>query len=295
VLHALGLAAAILISSSAILVRLADVSASTAAFFRPLYALPVLALLYVATRHGDTRSRGERLACYAAGALMGTSFTLWNYSIQYVGAGLATLLGNTQVIFVALITWLVFRDRPSRGAFIAVPVVFAGVVLVTGLGQPDAYGERPVLGVLFGLANAVSYTIFLLTFRRAARGLRWPSGPLLDASVAAAATAFLFGVVTDPSFDLVPHWPAHGWLLLLALGPQVVGWWIIIAVLPRLPALDTSVILVLQPVLTVVWGFLLFQEYLSWLQWAGVALVVLGIAGMTINEARRRSAAVAPA
>jgi drug/metabolite transporter (DMT)-like permease len=290
-LHALGLAAAVVISFSAIMIRLADVSPSTAAFFRPFYALPLIALLYLATRRSDTRSAGSRWACLAAGALMGVSFTLWNYSIGYVGAGLATVLGNTQVVFVALVAWLVLRERPPLGALLAAPLVFLGVVLVSGVGRPDAYGAEPVLGVLYGIANALAYATFLLVFRRAARGLSRPSGPLLDATLGAAAMTFLLGVATDPAFDLVPSWPAHGWLALLAAGSQVLGWWIILTVLPRLPALDTSVLLLAQPMLTVVWGRLWFAELLSPLQWGGVALVVLGVSAMTLWGAWSRAAA----
>ncbi|CAN5692346.1 DMT family transporter [soil metagenome] len=290
--HLLGIFAAVIISFSAIMIRLADVSPSTAAFFRPAYALPVIAVLYVATRRFDTRSARRRWACLLAGGLMGLSFTLWNYSIGYVGAGLATVLGNTQVVFVALVAWLALRERPPIGAIVAAPFVFAGVVFVTGVGRPDAYGEQPVLGVLFGLANALAYASFLLVFRRAARGLARPSGPLLDATIGATLVTLVLGILSDPGFDLEPAWPAHGWLALLALGSQVLGWWIILSVLPRLPALDTSVLLLIQPVLTVVWGRVWFAELLSPLQWGGVALVVLGVAVMTLWGAWSRAAAL---
>jgi drug/metabolite transporter (DMT)-like permease len=68
---------------------------------------------------------------------------------------------------------------------------------------------------------------------------------------------------------------------------------VILAVLPRLPALDTSVLLLVQPMLTVVWGRLLFAEVLSPLQVAGVALVVLGVATLAVRSARRRAVAAA--
>ena len=288
-LHLLGVAAAVLISFSAIFIRLADVSASTAAFFRPAYALPLIALLYALTKGSDTRTGRERLITIAAGGLMGLSFTLWNYAIGYVGAGLATVLGNTQVVFVGLFAWLVFRERPPAATVLAVPLVLGGVVLTTGIGRPDAYGDEPLLGVLFGVVNALSYTAFLLIFRRTARGLRRPSGPLLDATLGAAVAGLLLGLATDPAFDLRPVWPAHGWLLLLAIGSQTIAWWAILTVLPRLPALDTSVILLVQPMLTVVWGWLLFAERLSAFQWAGVAAVLAGVALVMIAGAVGRA------
>jgi drug/metabolite transporter (DMT)-like permease len=290
-LHLVGAAAAVLISFSAVFTRLADVSASTAAFFRPFYALPVIAVLYLLTRSSDTRSRRERAATLLAGGLMGLSFTLWNYSIGFVGAGLATVLGNTQVLFVGLFAWWVFRERPPAATVFAVPLVLGGVVLATGVGRPDAYGADPLLGVLFGVGNALVYTAFLLIFRRVARGLTRPSGPLLDATLGAAVVGLLLGLATDPGFDLRPVWPAHGWLLALAIGSQTIAWWAIISVLPRLPALDTSVILLVQPVLTVVWGWLLFAERLSPLQWAGVGSVLAGVGWVMVAGALGRAQA----
>ena len=46
--------------------------------------------------------------------------------------------------------------------------------------------------------------------------------------------------------DLVPSWPAHGWLALLALTSQVLGWMLISVSLPRLPAALTSVLLLVS-------------------------------------------------
>jgi drug/metabolite transporter (DMT)-like permease len=290
-LHLLGAASAILISFSAIFTRYAEVSPSTAAFFRAAYALPIIALLYYLTRASDTRSRGVRWLTIAAGGLMGVSFTVWNYSIEFVGAGLATVLGNTQVLFVGLFAWWLYRERPPVSTVWAVPLVLGGVVLVTGVGRDDAYGAQPLLGVLFGLVNALVYTAFLLIFRRTAKGLARPSGPLLDATLGAATVGLLLGLVSDPGFSLRPAWPEHGWLLALAIGSQTIAWWGILTVLPRLPSLDTSVLLLIQPMLTVVWGWLLFAEHLSSLQWSGVALVLAGVAMVVIGGAWERSRA----
>ena len=42
--------------------------------------------------------------------------------------------------------------------------------------------------------------------------------------------------------------------------------------------LETSILLLLQPMATVLWGFLIFGEDLSSVQWLGVALVLAGVA-----------------
>jgi drug/metabolite transporter (DMT)-like permease len=96
----------------------------------------------------------------------------------------------------------------------------------------------------------------------------------------------------DPHFALMPVWPAHLWLVLLALVSQVGGWLLIAAALPRLPSVDTSIMLLGQPVLTVFWGMWLFDERLSVLQWTGAALVLAGVATLSVTRARAGGEAI---
>ena len=106
--------------------------------------------------------------------------------------------------------------------------------------------------------------------------------------VIGAAIGSLLSGAADPDFSFAITWPDHGWLLTLALVAQVAGWLLITSALPRLPALETSVMLLLQPMLTVLWGFLLFAEHLSAAQWAGVALVLGGVGALTLRGSVER-------
>lgn len=270
-----------LISFSAVFVRLASVSPATAATFRCLYALPVLVLLWRLRSGRDGRGPRERWMSFLAGAALGLDLVFWHRAIDLIGTGLATVLGNTQVVFVAFLAWLVHCERPSRWALGLTPLVLVGVALLTGLGQADAYGADPAAGVIFGLLTGLSYSAFLILLRASNRGLSTPEGPLLDATAGAAVASLLAGLV-EGGLDLVPHWPAHGWLFAVAMVSQVFGWLAITYTLPRLAALETSVLLLLQPLLTVLWGYLLFVERLSATQWAGAALVLAGVGSLSL-------------
>ncbi|HVC19174.1 MAG TPA: DMT family transporter [Vicinamibacterales bacterium] len=281
-IHLLALLGVIAISFSAVFVRLAGVSPVTATFFRTAYALPVLLAGWLAVRHRDTRTRRERLLAFAAGFILAVDLSLWHRTIDLLGVGLSTVVTNVQVVFVGLAAWLWHKERPSRLAFPMIAVVLAGVVLISGLDRPGAYGRDPVAGALTGALAGVSYAAFLLVFRQSNRRLAPAFGPLFDATLAAAAGALLFSPL-DPGFSLAIVWPAHGWLLALALVSQAGGWSLIATALPRLPALETSVLLLVQPVGAVCWGLLFFGEDLSWLQWTGVSLVLAGVATLTIH------------
>ncbi|HEX7171959.1 MAG TPA: DMT family transporter [Candidatus Limnocylindria bacterium] len=280
---------ALTIAFSAIFVRLADVTPATAAIFRCAYALPLLGVLawYERRRYGP-RAAGQSRLAWIAGAFFAADLVLWHHAIQQVGAGLATVLGNTQVVFVPLAAWLILAERPGARVAASVPVVMIGVVLISGIvGGGDAYGRDPVLGVLFGIGTGLAYAGFLLVQRRANADHRRPAGPLFDATLSAAAFSLLIGLPLG-EVDLVPSWPSHGWLLLLAIGVQVGGWLLISISLPRLPAAITSVVLTLQPVGSVLLGIWILSEAPSSLQLLGVLFIVAGLLMTTLRVRPRR-------
>jgi drug/metabolite transporter (DMT)-like permease len=268
---------ACVIAFSAILVRLASVSPSTAAFFRCLYALPALALLaWLEQRRHGARPWRQRGMAWVAGAILGVNLTVWNHSIDAVGAGLATVLGNIQVVLVGVFAWVALGERPENRSLASVPLVFAGVVLISGVVGSGAYGRDPLVGVIFGLLTAVTYAFFLLILRQTGASERRPAGPLFDATVSAALVAAAGGLVVG-DIDWVPGPESQAWLVLLALSSQVLGWLLISVSLPRLPAVRTSIVLMLQPVGTVLLGALLLSEAPSAVQLLGVAIVIVGV------------------
>jgi drug/metabolite transporter (DMT)-like permease len=284
----LAVAGALTIAFSAILVRLAKVEPSTAAVFRCAYAVPVLALLAWNERRrlGPRTARERHLAAWA-GVLFAADLICWHHSIADVGAGLATVLGNLYVLLVGFVAWMVLGEKPERRLIAAVPVVLTGVVLISGV-IGAAFGRDPARGVLFGVLTAIAYSGFILLLREAGRDLRRPAGPLLDATAVCALVCIPAGVLLG-ELDLTPGWHATGWLILLALSSQVVGWLLISVSLPRLPAAVTSVLLTIQPVGSVILAAILLGEDPSALQLLGVALV---FAGVTIATARRPATAV---
>ena len=272
-----------MIAFSGIFVALADVAPATAAFFRCAYALPLLAVLALIERHRyGSRPLRERLPLFGAGVLFAFDLIFWHYSIDAVGAGLATVLGNIQVILVGLIAWAALGERPANRELAAIPVVFFGVVLISGVIGAGAYGDDPLLGVIFGVLTAISYALFILILRQGNTDERRPAGPLFDATLSGAVFSALGGIVIG-DIDWTPGGDAQLWLVMLALSSQVLGWLLISVSLPRLPAVVTSIILMLQPVCSVFLAALILSESPSIVQLTGVAVVLAGVGVATIK------------
>jgi drug/metabolite transporter (DMT)-like permease len=279
-------AGALTIAFSAILVRKANVAPATAAVFRCAYAVPPLGVLaWIERRRHGPRTRRELKLSLWAGAFFAADLICWHYAIHDVGAGLATVLGNLQVVLVGVVAWLTLGERPEPRVIAAVPIALFGIVLISGVIGSGAYGVDPVRGVIFGIATGLTYAGFILVLRQSGRDLMRPVAPLFEATAAAAVFSLIAGLVIG-DVNLVPSWPSHAWLLTLALSSQVVGWLLISLSLPRLPAALTSVLLTVQPVGSVILGVILLSESPSLVQLIGVACIFSGIVVATARRSR---------
>ena len=272
---------AVAIAFSSILVRLSHASPSTAAIFRCAYALPVLGLLTWREdrRYGPRSWRERRLVVYA-GVFFAADLIMWHHSIEDVGAGLATVLANIQVVLVPLVAWALLAEKPGRQVLASLPVALIGVVLISGALEHGAYGHDPGRGALYGVGAGIAYVGFLLLLRQGGDDLRRPAGPLFDATAVATVVSVIAGVVIGDA-RLVPSWPSAGWLLTLALTSQVFGWLLIAASLPRLPAAITSLLLTVQPIGSVILAAIIFGESPTALQLSGVILILVALLGAT--------------
>lgn len=154
------------ISLSAIFVKLSDVNAGTAAFLRCALALLLLVpLAAVELRRLGPRARRPVLTDLAAGLLLGVDFVFWAASIRDVGASIATVLLNIQVVVFPLLARLLTRTPLPRGFWLTAPVLLAGVALAGGaIGDPEP-GSSPVTGILYGTAAGVAFAGYLFLTR----------------------------------------------------------------------------------------------------------------------------------
>jgi drug/metabolite transporter (DMT)-like permease len=287
------LVGATFIAFSGIFFRLSEQSPSTATVFRCLFALPFLAVLAVHERRAAPRpDRRQRAMILLAGACFAIDLLAWQHAVLLVGAGLATVVANFQVLIVAAASWLLLDERPDGRFLAGLPLVLLGAVLISGVLDASAYGSDPVLGVVFGIVSAIAYSAYLLLIRRANPGGRRTWGSLLEATGASVVVAAVAGAFVG-DLVLTPGTSALAWLLVVALTSQVVGYGLINGSLPHLPAAVTSVILLAQPIITLVAAAIILGERPSVIQAAGVAMLLAGVL-VAAGPRRRRDAVVAP-
>ncbi len=276
---------ALCISFSGVLYRFSDVTPETATVFRCLYGLPLLvAVALIERRRGGSLSWPARRMAAFAGLLFAGDLLFWHHTIDAVGAGLATVLGNMQVVIVAIAAWLLWHERPTGRTLLALPVVLFGVVLIGGVLGGNTFGVDPQLGVALGILTAFCYGSYLLVIRRASHGR--VAEPVAISTASTLVIAVVVGVALG-KLDPLPSLEANLWLALLGVSAQSAGYLLISYSLPRLPAVVTSIILLAQPVLAVILAMVLLGEDPSAGQLLGVLLVVGGIALATVPLRRR--------
>ena len=278
---------AMLLSFAPVLYIRSDTSPVTGAFFRMLYALPILIFLVWYLNRDDPRGIRNRALAFSAGLLLAIDFVGYHSAIDYIGSGIATLIGNSQVVIVTLVSWWMFGERPNRMIIFALPMVMLGLMLISGIWDDEPYGDDPIKGVVGGIVAAIFYSSFLILYRFSNR-IQAPSVNLqLDATAGAATGLLIAGILPLSRLDIEPidfsfTWPGHGWIILLAASCQVMGWIAITYALPRLPAAHTSFAILLQPVLTILWGVIILSEKPSIQQIGGMSLIFAAIIAVTM-------------
>ena len=156
---------AVLISFSGVYVKLARVTPAAAGFYR--MAFGGLVLLVIIAIRKEIQWPGWRFFLMGVFASLWFALDLffWHASIHYIGPGLATLLANFQVFFMAVAGVLFLGEKLRLKLVLAVPLALLGLFLVVGISW-DRLGPDYRLGVYLGLATAVCYSCFLLTLRK---------------------------------------------------------------------------------------------------------------------------------
>tara|TARA_Y100000813_G_scaffold169502_1_gene132023 strand:+ start:302 stop:1225 length:924 start_codon:yes stop_codon:yes gene_type:complete len=278
----------VVVSFAPILYALSDANPLTGAFFRMAYAIPFLLLIIWFRKAKDSRTMNTRLIAVIAGFAFSLDFLAYHSTVDWIGTGIGTLIGNSQVIIVTLMSWWLFGERPNLSILISLPIVMIGLVLISGVLDDDPYGEYPVRGVVAGVFTAIFYSAFLIIYRFANRELAPAVNLQFDSTVGCAIGLLILSFLPLQSIYVEPidfefKFPTHGWLLALAFLSQVTGWLAIAYSLPRLPAAYTSFAILLQPTFTIVWGIILLSESPSIQQAIGMFLILGSIIAVTTS------------
>ena len=273
-----------MISFSGVWVKISHVKPTVSAFYRVLFG--GIFLLTAACWQNEITWKGwQRLLLgFLCGLFLALDLFFWHQSIQYIGPGLATILGNFEVFLLAGLGVVFMGEKVSPRFFLAILMAILGLFLVVGI-QWNQLGSQYKTGVYLGLTTAVAYTAFLLTLRKLQSG-QTEVITFYSMMLVSFATAIFLGLQAVYSGDSFAIPDPQSWtaLLLLGLTSQAIGWILISNALPRVRASFAGLILLLQPSLAFVWDVLFFQRPTSVVNWIGVIMAITAIYLGTVQK-----------
>ena len=237
-------------------------------------------------------TRRDLWLALAAGACLAAHFATWISSLAYTSVASSTALVTTNPVFVALATWLIYRERLSLGSWVGVLLTVGGSLLIA---LSDSNGNSgataPLLGDGLALLGALAVSGYFLLGRQ----LRTRLSLLPYIWLVYTATAIgLLGIMALAGQSLLGL-PPMGYVLILglALGPQLLGHtafnWAIKYLSPTL----VTVAILGEPLGSTALALVIFHQPLQPLQLLGGAVLLGGIAVATLAE-RHAAAPTAP-
>lgn len=268
------LSGTVLISFSAVFVKIAHTGPTVSGFYRLFFGAVFLFVLVLARR--DPLWKGFRPLGWAvlAGVFFTADIFFWHRSILYIGPGLATIMGNFQVFFLTAIGLLVFKEKVTWRFFVSIPLAFFGLFLLVGVRWSELDAQYR-LGVGYGILTAIMYAGYLLTLRRSQRE-KIRLSPMSNLAVVSTVTAVLLAFVGYGEGDNFAIVDGQTWVALIAYGVlcQALGWIILTWGLTKIEASRVGLLLLLQPTLTFIWDIVFFSRPTSLTEACGAVLAL---------------------
>ena len=289
----------VVVSFAAILIRFAHAdgapSLAIAAVRLAIAALVLAPFAWFRAGREMLRLRRRELGlCMLSGALLAVHFWAWITSLEYTSVASSTALVTTNPLWVALASAVLLRERPGGAAVAGIVLTLAGSVLVFAVDASRAPGPEaaPMLGNALALVGAISASGYLLVGRALRTSLSLTAYIWLAYSTA-AILLLAAAMATGLSLMSVPG-TAWGFMVALALGPQLIGHTTFNWALRRLTATFVAVAILGEPVGSALLAYFFFGEQFSALQFAGFVLLLLGIFVAARNERLLRQGSARP-
>ena len=275
---------AMLIGFAPIFVKLSMLSSSAISFYRMFLALPFLFLLnYILNKKFFFRVKNKKTILYAAFASLAftTDLTLWHFSMDITSVSNATIIVNSAPIFVAILSFIFFKERLTKGFLLSFLVTYIGIVGLIYFSNNYVNGK--LLGDILCLIAAFFYGVYLLVIARL--------GKENSLNIIFYTTFFccLFSIIPMmiEGGNLIPS-SSFEWLnlILMAFLCQFGGQYFITHAIGKISASGASIGLLMQPLTATILAAIIFLEILTSLQivFALISLFGIYLARINLNQ-----------
>jgi drug/metabolite transporter (DMT)-like permease len=245
-------------------------------------AIIVLIVILLASGVSMRLSRRETAICWGLGVLLGAqSYTLYK-SFELIPVALTMIIFYVYPLIVGVVAGVTGQDRISRALGIALVVAFAGLVLVVNVSDAGLSVE----GAVYAVLSACFWAALTLLSVRAMQDSD-PRAVSLNMQVSAAAIFIVIGLVSG---GVVAPRTTLGWATFLAMPVcYAIAITTFFAAISLIGSVRASLLMNIEPIATIVLGFVVLGQVLAPLQLAGAALVIGAIFALKWDAERRQA------
>jgi drug/metabolite transporter (DMT)-like permease len=264
------------VAFAALFIRLAEAPAMVIATYRLCLASLVLAPIALFNSQKEIRrlKRRDFLLAFASGAFLALHFALWIASLDYTTVASSVVLVTVSPIFVAVASFILFREKITVRIISGIVVSIIGAVVIGY--QNWQIGAQTLKGSMLALLGALAVTGYLLIGRRLMREM----GLLTYIFLTYTSAAVILLVVTLFFGYSLTGYSGNTYLMLvlLALVPQLVGHSSLNWSLRFVPATMVTIAVLGEPVGATILAFAILKEVPAQLEIVGGVLILGGIA-----------------
>ena len=277
------------ISFGSILVRLAlRASGDQSLAFSLVMSAGRLAVAALLLAPGWTRPLEGRAGlpfALAAGGFLALHFAFWITSLSYTSVAASTALVTTNPVWVTLLGWWLFGERPSFLTLLGVGVALLGGVLIALGDSEGGGGANPLLGDFLALLGAVAASCYFLLGREAQRRGLSTWAYVRVAYTAAALLLLPLPYLFGGGYGGYPL-EVYAYLLLMALLPQLVGHTSFNWATRHIPPVLVTLAILFEPVGASLLAYFLFGELPGSRVLLGALILLVGVALAVVGGRR---------
>lgn len=261
-------------SQAGVLIKLADASVYSVAFYRVLFAGLILLAFYFKEIFISLKTLKiyDYFLFLLAGLLLSLHFLTWNYAFTMINVAEATLVIASSPIFISLGAYLFFKEKPNKNFYTSFILSFVGLIFVSYSGIKNANGD--FLGILTVFISTIFFVFYFLIGKLVRKKVKTQIY-LFNLYMSSAFFSFLFYIFFENNF----HHSAlnYFYFILLSIFPTIIGHGSVNHVIGFFKASTVSLNQLVQPLFATLVAYFLLSEPILYTSILGYVFIVLGV------------------
>lgn len=260
------------LATGGIFVKLSALGPINTGFYRVLFSILLLYPLFK-IENAPKVGHNDKLLLYISGGFLAGDLILWNISFSYTTVANANLLANLVPFTIVPASYFLYKEKISKQFLIGLCLAIMGLfVLISG---KQNINEGNIFGDTLAFITSIFYATFLLIVYKVRT--RVSSIQVMYYSSYGSLIVLLFAslIIEGVSYPTIwtELWPLFG----LAIFSQILGQGGLSYILGKISANMASMLVLMQPVISALYAYLIFNENLSLQEIFGIIIVIIGI------------------